>query len=103
MIRKQLYISEAHERRLRELAANWQCSEAEVVRRAIDQLQVPEKSANDRMVDRLRSAGMLAEPRDDPDLPKGEAGRRFQEDLELRISSRKEAIGLSQAVLEDRR
>ena len=103
MIRKQLYISEGHQRRLRELSVRWECSEAEVVRRAIDQLQIPEQSLDDQIVERLRAAGMLGEPRDDPDLPKGEAGRRFREELERRISSRKEPIGLSQAVLEDRR
>lgn len=103
MIRKQLYVAERHQQKLRELASKWRCSEAEVVRRAIDRLPEPEKSLDELIVERLTQAGILEKPPDYPDIPKGEAGRRFREELERKIASRKELLGLTQAVLEDRR
>jgi len=103
MIRKQLYIAESHEQKLRELAAEWQCSEAEVVRRAIDQLPATEKPIARQIRDRLREAGLLVEIPPDPTLPRDPAGRqRWRAALQARIESRQEPIGLSEAVLGDR-
>ena len=104
MIRKQLYIAERHEQKLRELAAEWQCSEAAVVRRAIDQLPGPEKPLSEQIRDRLREAGLLVEVPSDPSLPRDpDEHQRWRAALEARIGSRKEPLGLSEAVLEDRR
>jgi len=95
MIRKQLYIGVEQERKLRRLALRWSCSEAEVVRRAVDRLEEPE----DTVLGRLRAAGLLVEPGDDPDLPKtpediAELDRRFEE----WVRQRHTPIGLSEAV-----
>jgi hypothetical protein len=65
MIRKQLYITREQQRKLRKPAEQWGCSEAEVVRRALDRLPDP----GDPVVARLAAAGMLVTPPDDPDLP----------------------------------
>lgn len=104
MIRKQLYIGEKHEQKLRELAAKWECSEAEVVRRAIEELTDAEKSLNEQINERLEAAGIIEPRRHFPDLPKDpEERRRQREELERMIASHEEPIGLSEAVIEDRR
>lgn len=104
MLRKQLYIAERHERKLRELAAEWRCSEAEVVRRAIDQLPEAEKPLEEQIRGRLREAGLLVEIPRNPTLPRDpEERRRWRAVLQARILRRAGPIGLSEAVLEDRR
>jgi hypothetical protein len=100
MIRKQFYIAPEQQRKLRALAKRWQCTEAEVVRRALDRISAP---ADDSPEAILGAAGLLAPKREDPDLPSpGETAdleRRFREWARTRT----EPIGLSQAVMEDRR
>ena len=65
MMRKQLYLAGEQQRKLRKLAARWGCTEAEVVRRALDRLPDPDASIDDR----LAAAGLLAAPLLDDDLP----------------------------------
>ena len=104
MIRKQLYVSTAHDRKLKELARRWECSEAEVVRRALDRLPADEDSTNERILQVLEAAHVLEHPTPDPRLPKGaDERRRLREQLELELEAQDRPLGLSEAVLEDRR
>lgn len=103
MIRKQLYISQQHDRKLKELAAEWDCSEAEVVRRAIDKLPA-ERSLQEQIDERLRAAGLLVEIPRDPTWPQDpEESRRLREKLEREIKRDKKFYDITQAVLDNRR
>ncbi|HTE86117.1 MAG TPA: hypothetical protein VK821_15435 [Dehalococcoidia bacterium] len=99
LIRKQFYIQEKQQRKLRELAAQWQCTEAEVVRTALERLSDP----GDAVDEALRRAGLLQEEPEDPNLPDPEEIAGLEEDLRAWTRTRKEPLGLSEAVLEDRR
>lgn len=97
-IRKQLYIGQEHQVKLRRLAARWGCPEAEVVRRAIEGL--PE--GDDAAIERLRAAGLLVEP-PEVELRGGQSAQeveRWFEEEWPKIQT--EPLGLSQAVWEDR-
>lgn len=104
MIRKQLYVAAEHQRKLQRLAAQWQCSEAEVVRRALDRVPEPATNSPDEaFLERLRRDGVLEEPRDFPGLPKSPAARRRRRaELEALLAAQTEPLGLSQAIIEDR-
>jgi hypothetical protein len=101
MIRKQLYLGEAQQRKLRRLAARWGCAEAEVVRKAIDRLPEPEATLDDLVAARLAAAAFLVPPPDDDDiLSEAEA-----EELEREITAwdkQHGPLGLSEAVARDR-
>jgi hypothetical protein len=100
MIRKQLYIDSEQQRKLRSLARRWGCTEAEVMRRALD--SVPEfESAIDA---RLHEAGLLVAPPDDGDLPT-ESSPEVWEDLERELDELLAETGplhLAEVVIEDR-
>jgi alkylation response protein AidB-like acyl-CoA dehydrogenase len=100
MIRKQLYIAPEHQRKLRALAARWHCTEAAVVRRAIERLDDDLAREIDR---RLAEAGLLAPPPDDEDILTEEEEERLQEEIDAWVASLPEPLRLSDAVLEDRR
>lgn len=88
MIRKQLYIAPEQQRKLHDLAARWNCTEAEVMRAALDRLSVeapphpvPGRRGNvngpvhrgrsgveDEIDRRLAEAGLLWTPPPDPEL-----------------------------------
>ncbi|MGH2354580.1 MAG: hypothetical protein ACRDJN_23475, partial [Chloroflexota bacterium] len=78
MIRKQLYIEDKQQRKLRTLAARWGCTEAEVVRKAIDRLADPD-DLDSLVIRRLSEAGLLVPPPDDPDLPSAEEADAWEE------------------------
>jgi hypothetical protein len=100
MIRKQLYIGAEQQRKLRHLATRWGCSEAEVVRRAVDRLEEPGNS----FLDRLRTAGLLVEVGDVTDLPSAsDETTALDKWFEDWLATRTEPLGLSEAVMEDRR
>lgn len=100
MTRKQVYLGDEQEKKLRRLASRWGCTEAEVLRTAIDRLPDPEHSVEGR----LRDAGLLVMMPDDPDLPRDEESLvELERSVESWLASRSEALNLSQAVLEDRR
>jgi hypothetical protein len=103
MIRKQLYITDQQQRKLRRLAGRRGCTEAEVVRAALDALP----DAEGLIDDRLRAAGALADPPDDRDLPSGPAAEGEAEALEAELdawlATLDGPLGLSAAVIADRR
>jgi hypothetical protein len=99
MIRKQVYLESKQEQKLRRLADRWGCSEAEVLRKAID--QIPD--AEGEFLERLAAAGLLVPPREDEDLGEGESLEDLERWHEATIQTRKESLGLLEAVLEDRR
>ena len=102
MIRKQFYIAPEQQRKLRSLAKRWKCTEAEVVRAALDRLEEP---AEDAVLERLREAGLLVEPRNDPDLPlkTPEEIAELERQWDEIVRSLPHPLGLAEAVLEDRR
>jgi hypothetical protein len=55
MIRKQVYLEQAQDQKLKRLASQRGCTEAELVREAIDQLPDPEGD----WIQRLMAAGVL--------------------------------------------
>ena len=99
MIRKQLYIGEAHQEKLRRLAHAWGCTEAEIMRSALERLPDPDGDA----IERLRAAGLLLAPRGDPDLPADEDLDALERELENFLADEETPLPLSEAVLEDRR
>jgi hypothetical protein len=103
MIRKQLYIAEQQQRKLERLAAGWGCTEAHVMRTALDRLTEPTADLETQVRDRLRMAGLLVEAADDPDLPRGAEADAFENEMEQWLNAQTEPLGLAQAVLEDRR
>lgn len=98
MIRKQLYIGERQQRKLRRVAARWGCTEAEVVRTALDQLADPDGTIEER----LAASGLLVPAPNDPDMPAPTAEEIEAEELAW-LESQQGPLGLAEAVLEDRR
>src|SRR5438067_2096977 len=99
MIRKQLYIEDRQQRKLHWLATQWGCSEAEVMRAALDRLPDPGAS----VVDKLEAAGLLLPPPEELDLPLGKEAEELEAELAAWLETQTEPLGLSQAVIEDRR
>jgi len=97
MVRKQLYLEPDQEQKLQRLAADWGCTEAQVIRTALDRVPDPRGSVRDR----LRAAGILA-PKPGP-APTREEISRVEAELERMFADRKEPLGLAEAVIEDRR
>ncbi len=100
MIRKQMYIEEKQQEKLRALTRRWGCTEAEVVRRAIDQLADPD-DLDSLIVQRLSEAGLMVPPGDYPGLPPPQGSEAWEEQ-ELEWLDSLPALGLGAAVLEER-
>jgi hypothetical protein len=98
MIRKQLYIGSEHQRKLRRLAARWSCTEAEVVRRALD--RIPDEEASIESI--LTAAGLLVPP-EEGDVPSEDELEKLEQEYEAWLDTLTEPLGLSEAILEDRR
>jgi hypothetical protein len=98
MIRKQMYLDERQDAKLRRLARRWRCTQAEVVRKALDSLA----EDDDPFVAALRQAGLLVERPDPPDLLSAEEAERLQAQLDEDLSGRG-PLRLSEAVWESRR
>lgn len=107
MIRKQVYIEPDQHRKLRELARWWGCTEAEIIRKGIDQLPEPRspEALDALLTERLRQAGLLAPPPPyDPeydDVPEGPQGDEWEE-KEMEWLDTLPPLGLAKAVDEDR-
>src|SRR5215472_12389324 len=99
MIRKQVYLAPEQQRKLRRLAARWHCTESEVLRSAIDRLADPESA----ILDRLAEAGLLVPSPKEDDLPAPEEMERLEREYEAWVDGLPRPLGLSEAVLEDRR
>ncbi|HEX3244117.1 MAG TPA: CopG family transcriptional regulator [Chloroflexota bacterium] len=97
MIRKQIYLAEDQDRKVKRLAAQRRCTEAEVIRDAVD--QVPDPDGDDR--EKLRAAGLLVDT-SNFDAPEGAELEAMKARLEKYFSSRDTPIGLSKAVLDER-
>jgi hypothetical protein len=98
MVRKQVYVSAEQQQKLRRIAARRGCTEAEVVRVAIERL--PEY--DDPITRRLAEAGILAPQPDDDDLLSEAEANQLERDLYAWQASQTEPLGLSRAVFEDR-
>jgi hypothetical protein len=96
MVRKQFYVTPDDDRKLKRLAREYRCSEAELIREAIGALPAAEDSG----IAALRAAGLTTEP-DGPrasDKELEEAEREWEDWLD----SHPTPLGLSQAVIEER-
>ena len=98
MIRKQLYSDPAQQKKVRSLAKRWGCTEAEVMRRALDRLPDTEPV----VAARSREAGLTVPPWDDDDLP-GETELEAMERELDQILAETGPLHLTEAVIEDRR
>ena len=100
MIRKQLSIEQRHQEKLSRLAKEGRCSEAEVVRQAIDALpEPPPISSKERIVAQLWARGMLLES-DEPPIS-AEEMKRIEEEWSV-ISKRIGNIRMAEAVIQER-
>src|SRR6202158_4839754 len=97
MIRKQVYLAREQDRKLKALATRRGCTEAEVIRDALDRLPDPDGD----VAAQLAAAGLLVPKEDDPDAPHGAAARALEVEMEAWLHARPTSIGLSEAVLED--
>ena len=98
MVRKQLYVEDRQQRKLRRLAEAWGCTEAAVMRQALDRLPEPQETLRDR----LAAAGLLAPLEDDPELD-AEDVEALEREHEAWLATQTAPLGLTEAVLEDRR
>src|SRR5881296_2273779 len=98
MVRKQVYLAREQDRKLKALAARRGCTEAEIIRDALDQLPDPDRGVEEQ----LAAAGLLTPKGNDPDAPRGAAVRGLEVEVEAWLASRSTGLGLSEAVLEDR-
>ncbi len=98
MIRKQIYLLQAQNRKLKSLAKVRGCTEAEVVRDALNRLPDPEGS----VLERLRAAGLLANIQVDEDTPSDDELRTLEAEHEAWLATLSEPLGLTEAVLAER-
>lgn len=98
MIRKQLYLAKEQDRKLKALAASRGCTEAEVIRDALDRLPGPDLG----IADQLAAAGLLVPTKNDADLPRGPAAAALEAKVNAWLAKRETGLGLSEAVLKDR-
>jgi len=106
MIRKQVYLKAHQDRKLKTLAAQRRCTEAEVIREAVDRLPDP---TGDAILLRLDTVGLLApEPaawlttRGGSDVADAESVARLEADHEAWLAARAESLGLVEALHQDR-
>jgi predicted transcriptional regulator len=98
MIRKQVYLARAQERKLKTLAAARGCTEAAVIRDALDQLPAPSGSVADRLV----VAGLLAGGPDHAGGSHQATLEALEAELEAWVAKHPEPLSLVAAVEADR-
>ena len=98
MVRKQLYLAQEQDRKLKALAASRGCTEAEVIRDALNRLPDPDQG----IADRLAAAGLLVPNDSDLDLPRGPAAETLEAEVNAWLARRSTGLSLSEAVAEDR-
>jgi hypothetical protein len=107
-LRKPIQLTDEQQTKIRRLAAIWGCSEAKVLRGAIDRLPDPDYletgSDLDRAVKaRLSAAGLLVAPPATDDVPTDPAEiETLEQEYEAWVDSLPEPLGLTEAVLEER-
>jgi hypothetical protein len=102
MIRKQLYLERRQQHKLRRIAARLRCTEAEVMRKAIERLPEPEESLDDLVAARLAAAGILAPPPDVDDIASEAEAELLEQEVD-RWDKRHGPTRLGEAVLQERR
>ncbi|MGH2587128.1 MAG: hypothetical protein ACRDJE_19620 [Dehalococcoidia bacterium] len=91
-------------RKLQKPAAQWGCSQAEVLRVALDRLPVYDDSVYHRpATQRLAMAGLLVPPPDDDDLPPPEEVDELEREWSEWLRGRGQPLGLTETLFEDRR
>jgi hypothetical protein len=110
LARRSIHLSAAQQRKLRQLAAANNCSEAEIVRRAVDRL--PDSGSDtckvasgleEAIIARLASAGALAPPPDGDDAPADPVElEALEREHQAWLVTQTEPLGLSEAVLAER-
>ena len=98
MVRKQFYLLQAQDRKLKRLAVARGCTEAELIRDAVDQLPDPEGDVTAR----LQAAGLLAVLPYDENTPTPEELEALEAELDEWLDSLPEPLGLSEAILAER-
>ena len=98
MVRKQVYVERRQDRKLKALARVRGCSEAAILRDAIDQL--PEPDVN--VIEQLASAGFLAPTPVRHDLPIGDDLVQLESSVAAFLAGLSTPIGFSAAVDADR-
>ncbi|MFN0069949.1 MAG: CopG family transcriptional regulator [Chloroflexota bacterium] len=97
MIRKQIYLQRDQNKKVKRIAAARGCTEAEVIRQAVDQIVEP----GDAVLEKLRAEGLLVDT-SDMDAPSGKELEKLERELDDWLVSRGRPLGLSQAVLDER-
>src|SRR5688572_22136091 len=102
MVRKQVYLERDQDRKLKALAARRKCTEAEIIREALDRLPDPE---SDDIVARLEAAGLLV-PKPEPGLPtedeEGKSSEELWAEWDTLLANRNQPLGLVEALRKDR-
>ena len=98
MVRKQVYLGREQDQKLKSLAARRGCTEAAVIREALNRLPDPERD----VLGPLEAAGLLAPKPDFRDLPKGAAAQRCREEFEAWLDASPQDYRLTEAIDEDR-
>lgn len=93
-VRKQLYLDAHQERKLREYAARWGCSEAGVIRIALDRL------GNDDLT--VRGSPEYPDDEDDNEILSDEEIAALEREVDEWAEQHPEPLGLSEAVSADR-
>lgn len=98
LIRKQVYLLETQNRKLKAQAAVRGCTEAEVIRDALDQLPDPGGSVRERP----KAAGLLATMHFDDDIPTVDEFVELEAELYGWLDALPEPSGFTEAVLAER-
>lgn len=98
MIRKQIYLAPAQDQKVKALAAVRGCSEAAVIRGALDRLSVPGES----LIERLAAAGMLSEESEALTDFDRDKLQELEDDLRSSLYTRTMPLHLAEAVVAER-
>ncbi len=101
-VRKQIYITAEHERKLKRLAKRWNCTEAAIMRHALDGVRDDDLSPEDTLFERLRAQGSIVDYSSDPDLPSDDEIRAIRARLAVWVAEHPGSIGWDEALREDR-
>jgi hypothetical protein len=99
MIRKQVYLAPEQDRKLKSLASRRRCTEAEIIREALDRLPNPD---TDDVEAKLSAAGVLAPAPDFPDVPRGRAAQALEAEFERWLAEQPPDTDLGDDVIRDR-
>ncbi len=97
MIRKQVYLGEDHDRKVKAIARRRGCSEAEVIREAIERMPEPAKALGEL----LDEAGIRCLP-PDPTLPTGQTLAVLDQEIEAWARTLRPDQSLTEAILQNR-